>query len=107
MKKAIKVISTLLFLPLIIFLLWHRFINVSTEYASAYNETNFNKISLGMTCEDVILLIGQPLEKTEMNKLFWYYAKQGANKRANYHLRNVVFSNNCRVIEIVQEFSYD
>src|SRR2546421_12848814 len=69
-----------------------------TRYAPGFTERGFASISVGATADEVLRLVGQPLEKKEMSNgtTVWYYS-EGLSK--NFEHRALVFDKSGRVID--------
>lgn len=49
-----------------------------TVYSSGYSEENWGKVHVGNTANEVVQLLGDPLEKNTENleQQYWYYSQQ-------------------------------
>lgn len=83
--------------------------NTDTEYASGYSRRGFNAIQAGMTQQEVVEILGQPLWKNAMTEDggFWGYSMQGSDKTANYFERTIGFDSNGKVNEIIKDLYID
>lgn len=64
----------------------------STVYAPNYKEDAFRKLSLGMSKQDVIRVLGPPLEKDTCDGLErWRYS--GSSSDSHYRVRQLIFKN--------------
>lgn len=84
------------------------FFEEETVYSHGFNEEKWDKIEIGTSSDDVVLLIGEPLSKgtVKSGKPYWYYSKQGP-KDTNYRVRIVVFDSNYNVSNTIREFYLD
>lgn len=78
-----------------------------TIYSPGYNESNFKKIRKNMSSNEVLSLLGEPIDRIKLseNEEVWRYTEQGPHN-TNYRERNVVFCNS-KVIEIDDSFYID
>ncbi len=78
-----------------------------TEYASGYSAPAFQQLRLGMTEQEVLALLGSPLDRwprMESGEVGWQWTRSpGSN---SYRVRSVVFRSG-RVVEIFHEFYID
>lgn len=74
-----------------------------TVYASSYTEEKFNNVELGMTQEQVLSLIGEPLKKLDDT---WFYTLSGKSDR-NYFSRIVKFDHNEKVMGVRKFYNWD
>ncbi|MGB0454072.1 MAG: outer membrane protein assembly factor BamE domain-containing protein [Bacteriovoracaceae bacterium] len=79
-----------------------------TVWADGFSEEAFDKISIGMTAEQVFSILGEPLEKdSDCHKLcFWTYSWQDT-QTADFDQRWVVFNSQNQVIEKRKSFFID
>jgi SmpA / OmlA family len=84
-------------------------IDEGTIWAPNFSEENFDKLKIGMTDKEVLLLMGKPLnalEETCVNSCFWFYTKQDSGT-SDFDQRWVVFNRDKRVSEIRKSFFID
>lgn len=83
-------------------------IDEGTIWAKNFDEENFKKVRLGMEKEEVLSLIGEPLDKTRKCPIdcSWIYTKQDTGT-SDYDQRVVSFDNSGFVSEIVKSFYID
>lgn len=83
-------------------------IDEGTIWAKNFSEEKFSKVKVGMSREDVLALLGNPLNDT--NKLnrdrFWYYTRQNSGT-SDFDQRWVLFDSNNKVEEIRKSFFID
>ncbi len=61
-----------------------------TAYAEGYTESGFCSLELGMTREEVVRILGRPLDYEEsLRRREWSYTKSPSS--TSYHVRGVVF----------------
>jgi len=86
-----------------------------TEFSSGYSEYKFRHLRIGMSREQVEILLGKPLHKTqtkETGEEIWRYTQpkildaEGIGANCHYTERNVWMTNNV-VAEIQHEFYVD
>ena len=76
-----------------------------TVYAPGYSAENFNKIEIGMTPEQVLELVGEPLKKSEAR---WdYTALRKNDRRYSYWIREVYFDSDKKVSKIDTSYWWD
>ena len=78
-----------------------------TIYAAGFSECSFDQVQVGMTEAEVIELLGEPLRKENRESWHhWVYAgkKPGGD---NFRIRQVVFSTNRKVVEVLSDFYVD
>lgn len=74
-----------------------------TLYAPSYTESEFSKIEIGMSQDQVLSLIGEPLKKLDSH---WFYT-QRKKSDSNYWSRVVEFDSDKRVIRISKFYNVD
>lgn len=74
-----------------------------TNWAGDYSESKFEKISIGMTRDEVQKIMGQPVWSP--NTDYWGYTWSPSS--THYHQRGFVFSPSGRVTRIVRGFYFD
>ena len=90
--------------------------NFDTAYSSGYSEDAFNLIRPGMTQQEVLQRLGEPLTHSEVNSLWnegeqafvselWNYSRQANN--ANYFQRRILFDRDHRVLRTEKEIYWD
>jgi hypothetical protein len=84
---------------------------IDTNFAPNYSEERFSLIKQGMTADEVIGLIGEPLKKFpwEDNIEIWSYSQDGKSKIGDWAWINigVLFDTNHRVIKTASSIVYD
>ncbi len=76
-----------------------------TVYAPGYSAENFNKIEIGMTPEQVLELVGEPLKKSEAR---WDYTALRENDRCYcYWVREVYFGSDKKVSKVDAYYWWD
>ena len=79
-----------------------------TVYALGYTEKNFNKIEIGMTPEQVLELVGEPLKKSGRDECYWEYTALRENDRCYcYWVREVYFGPDKKVSKIDTSYWWD
>ena len=79
-----------------------------TMYAPSYTEKNFNKIEIGMTQEQVLELVGEPLKKSGRDRSCWEYTALRENDRSYcYWVREVNFNSDKKVTKIDAYYWWD
>ena len=78
-----------------------------TVWVENFKEKKFDKITVGMSTQDVISLLGKPLNEVKECKedCFWYYTWH-ARGNADFDQRWIVFNNNL-VSEVRKSFFID
>lgn len=79
-----------------------------TRYAAGYTEEGFRSLKAGVSKDDVLRVLGEPLSRREIagGRSIFYYSEQ-ATARDNYLVRNVVFDSQGRLLERHAEFYVD
>jgi len=79
-----------------------------TTWSDNFSEEAFNKIQLGMTKEEVQLLLGDPIGKSSCKKsiCFWLYTGHDTGT-ADFDQRWIVFGEDKRVQEVRKSFYID
>ena len=73
------------------------------SWAKDYSERNFDKVTIGMTREEVRSIMGDPVWKPIPG--YWGYTYSPSS--THYHQRAVVFSESNTVTRIVRGFYFD
>src|SRR5262245_7485701 len=64
-----------------------------TAYPERYSERQFAKVRIGMTCNEVVVLAGPPLEQSawsgHTNSAIWWRYSRCASKSGHYNLRGI------------------
>ena len=83
-------------------------IDEGTIWAENFSEEKFKKVKVGMTMEQVVSLLGQPLNSSERceNGCSWSYTKQDSGS-SDYDQRRIFFDKNRLVIEVRKTFFID
>lgn len=83
-------------------------IDEGTIWAENFSEENFDRIKTGMTSNEVLSLLGEPLNSLERceAECYWYYTKQDAGT-SDFDQRLVVLNQSKKVIEIRKGFFID
>lgn len=88
------------------------FFGFSTYYSEQYSESRFKTLRVGMTCEEVEAIVGQPLRKNLWNqdtgppdREAWTYSDR-PSETANYWRRQVFFEK-AKVVSILNDFWVD
>ena len=79
----------------------------STVYASGYSDRSFRRVHVGMTSNEVVALLGSPLETGALSDegcVTWLYSNK--KRDTSYHVRTIVFQDGV-VSEIISEFYLD
>ena len=74
-----------------------------TSWAKDYSESNFNKVKIGMTQDEVRKIMGEPVRSA--NGDYWGYTESPSS--THYHQRGFVFSPSGSVTQIVKGFYFD
>jgi hypothetical protein len=81
-----------------------------TKYAPGFTEEAFSRVRVGMTRDEVHTLLGEPLVRSSPSWLWpeagWRYSDQ-VTGTSHYHQRDISFSRDGRVTEIVRGFYFD
>ena len=79
-----------------------------TIYATGYLERSFQNLRLGQSQEEVLAILGEPLEmhSNSSGEKFWRYSGRGS-KYPNYWIRIVVFGPSGRVVKKFSELYSD
>jgi hypothetical protein len=80
-----------------------------THFAAGYNERAFSKIRAGMTTNQVLRILGEPLDRSTWSQWpegEWEYSRP-ASSSGHYHLRAVRFATNGLVSEANKMFYFD
>ncbi len=79
-----------------------------TLWSEDFSENEFSKIRIGMSSQEVIELIGQPISKgLNCDSIcFWIYTIQDTGT-ADFDQRWVVFNNHLKVTEVRKSFFID
>jgi outer membrane protein assembly factor BamE (lipoprotein component of BamABCDE complex) len=83
--------------------------SIDTRYASGFTESNFEKVQVGMTKDEVVSLLGDPLGGISVrSRSRWSYTQDGNCRWADWAWfgREVVFRDD-RVVEKVSCIYYD
>ena len=103
MKKAAieMVVILVLLLPLMFWVMMPR-----TAYAPGYSEKNFSKIKIGMPSDDVVALIGNPVDGPGGSGN-WMYSHPGHSPIPWIHWneRGLTVSNGV-VVQIIRSYGY-
>ncbi len=79
----------------------------ATRYATGYSDAAFAQIRKGMTRDEVLQLLGQPLERvgypSSHAEMDWKYS-QPASRSGHYHLRVVRFGADEKVSAVLRRF---
>ena len=80
-----------------------------TVYAPRYTDSSFRKIKIGMTEQDVMELVGKPLEAYAVERrgrqcVGWRFSR--SEKGTSYKVRSILFSDG-RVFEVFRDFYLD
>jgi hypothetical protein len=94
--------------------IWNLMFATDTKYAKGYSDKAFNKIEIGMTEEEVLNLIGEPLTRwtpfshtNSPNKAHYIGLQYSESPSStNYRLRQV-YINNGVVAEVIGYFYVD
>ena len=80
-----------------------------TRFAAGYTDRAFSEIRPGMTINEVLRILGEPLDRatwTSWPEGEWQYS-QPASSTGHYHLRTVRFSDDGRVSAAYKVFYFD
>jgi hypothetical protein len=72
------------------------------EHAPGYSAKAFAKVRVGMTSDEVLALLGEPLMRLNRSTL-WRYARSGGS----FSLRDISFSRDGKVTAINKDFYWD
>ena len=81
----------------------------TTHFAGGYNDRAFSKIRSGMTTNDVLRLLGEPLDRQTWSQWpegEWDYSRP-ASSSGHFHVRAVRFAPNGLVSEAHKLFNFD
>ncbi|MBI2519766.1 MAG: outer membrane protein assembly factor BamE [Bdellovibrio sp.] len=83
-------------------------IDEGTIWAPNFSEENFSKLTKGMTSEEVLSLMGKPLNMSKNCEdiCFWNYTKQDSGT-SDFDQRWVVFNRDHQVVEVRKSFFID
>ncbi len=86
--------------------------NADTKFSGAYNEDNFNKITIGMDSTEVLNLIGEPIGKLPRYASFkplWFYSVNKESESGDFAWlkRAIVFGRNGKVREVQKSVRYE
>lgn len=82
----------------------------NTEYAAGYSDWKLRWLRHGSSKDEALARLGAPLEEWDREKegrvqSYWKYSR--AKKKADYHVRLLVFDENGRLVKKVAEFYMD
>lgn len=77
-----------------------------TRYAEGYSASRFKRVKVGMTSQQVLYLLGEPLGKypVEGGLEGWRYSESPSD--SDYRVRVILFSSG-RVVKIIAEYYVD
>ena len=82
----------------------------ATRYGAGYSENAFAQIRVGMTQEELLDLLGQPLERvtypSSWSQMDWKYS-QAASRSGHFHLRTVRFTPDGKVSHVFKLLHFD
>jgi hypothetical protein len=81
-----------------------------THYALGFSEQSFSKVKPGMTTNEVLHILGEPLSRTPWDLWgpsrlgqCWDYSESTTNIM-NFHMRDIIFNPDCTVEYIGREY---
>ena len=81
----------------------------ATRYATGYSDGAISRVRAGMTGDEVLRILGEPLERVTWSSWpegEWKYS-QPATSSGHYHLRTVRFSQDGKVSDVYKLFYFD
>lgn len=86
---------------------WPILVKEDTEYASGFSHVRFRQVAMGMVAEDVVRVLGPPLEKRTLEggrEEWWSWSR--SRRDHSYRVRGVLLEGG-RVTKVVHEFYVD
>lgn len=78
----------------------------NTEYSPNYSDQAFRKVKKGFSKDEVLNIIGEPLEKNIFDlKEYWYYARSPSD--THYKVRILAFNLDGKIQRKISEFYVD
>lgn len=82
------------------------FIFEDTRWAKDYTEDGFDRLAVGMTMDEVVQILGEPLRKTCFSTCEWVYTWQ-QDSWLDFDRRDLVFDENSHLKEKRREYFVD
>ena len=78
-----------------------------TRYASGFSDTKFSKVRIGMSRDEVLALLGEPLERwyEDNPERLWHYTLDAG--KLTYHRRWIWFGTNGTVTGVARKLYWD
>lgn len=82
-----------------------------THFAAGYSDRTFSSIRPGMTTNEVLRILGEPLDRKTWSQWpegYWNYSQAAPSSPSDhYHVRNVRFAQDGLVSEVYKGFYFD